>query len=257
MDHPDGVQVKAIRDGLEFDLPPRMLQRRLALLVEQKLMVPKSKFTSPYHPKGMPLSAQFVNLFRSEIQQDISGLSWMNTGPTIPSIYPRKHDSIAVGIAESVYHPLEVPQLIDECFQQILDTTAAINDPFEQAFFAMVHLPYLQPFEDVNKRVPRLAANLSLIRENLSPCLMTYSRISRSTNLTLRAAETVARLQKRWVEENGTQRKEEDYATKLNEVKDKNETTITALEEKGKDLKWDIKNIEVELGILELKRMRH
>lgn len=33
----------------------------------------------------------------------------------------------------------------------------------------MVHLPYLQPFEDVNKRVSRLAANLPFIRENLSP----------------------------------------------------------------------------------------
>ncbi|MFQ5644032.1 MAG: Fic family protein [Thiogranum sp.] len=77
--------------------------------------------------------------------------------------------SIAVGIDGTVYHPLEVPQLIDECFQQILDTAAAIKDPFEQAFFAMVHLPYLQPFEDVNKRVSRLAANLSLIRHNLCP----------------------------------------------------------------------------------------
>jgi Fic family protein len=33
----------------------------------------------------------------------------------------------------------------------------------------MVHLPYLQPFEDVNKRVSRLAANLPLIRDNLCP----------------------------------------------------------------------------------------
>jgi hypothetical protein len=62
-----------------------------------------------------------------------------------------------------------VPQLIGECFDQILDMAAAIADPFEQAFFSMVHLPYLQPFEDVNKRVSRLAANLPLIRENLSP----------------------------------------------------------------------------------------
>ena len=77
--------------------------------------------------------------------------------------------SIAVGIGGTVYRPLEVPQLIDECFQQILDTAAAITDPFEQAFFAMVHLPYLQPFEDVNKRVARLVANLPFIRENLSP----------------------------------------------------------------------------------------
>lgn len=45
----------------------------------------------------------------------------------------------------------------------------AIRDPFEQAFFAMVHLPYLQPFEDVNKRVSRLAANIPLIQRNLCP----------------------------------------------------------------------------------------
>lgn len=75
----------------------------------------------------------------------------------------------AVGIGGTVFHPLEVPQLIDECFQQILDTATAINDPFEQAFFAMVHLPYLQPFEDVNKRVSRLSVNIPLIRLNLSP----------------------------------------------------------------------------------------
>jgi hypothetical protein len=44
-----------------------------------------------------------------------------------------------------------------------------ITDPFEQAFFIMVHLPYLQPFEDVNKRTSRLAANIPLIRHNLCP----------------------------------------------------------------------------------------
>lgn len=75
----------------------------------------------------------------------------------------------SVGIAETVYHPLAVPQLIEEAFDQILDTAASIRDPFEQAFFAMVQLPYLQPFEDVNKRVSRLAANLPLIRDNLCP----------------------------------------------------------------------------------------
>lgn len=77
--------------------------------------------------------------------------------------------SIPVGIGKSVYHPLEVPQLIEECFIQILDTANAILNPFEQAFFLMVHLPYLQPFEDVNKRVSRLAANIPLIKTNLCP----------------------------------------------------------------------------------------
>jgi len=74
-----------------------------------------------------------------------------------------------VGIAKSVYQPPAVPQLISECFQQVLDTAEAISDPFEQSFFVMVHLPYLQPFLDVNKRVSRLASNIPLIRENLCP----------------------------------------------------------------------------------------
>ena len=76
---------------------------------------------------------------------------------------------IPVGIGGTVYHPLEVPQLIEESFEQILDTVVAITDPFEQAFFALVHLAYLQGFEDVNKRVSRLAANIPLIRGNLCP----------------------------------------------------------------------------------------
>ena len=77
--------------------------------------------------------------------------------------------SAGVVIGGSSYHPSEVPQLIEECFQQVLDKASAIDDPFEQAFFALVQIPYLQPFLDVNKRVSRLAANLPLIRGNLCP----------------------------------------------------------------------------------------
>ena len=76
---------------------------------------------------------------------------------------------IGVRIEGSVFHPLEVPQLVEECFDRVLAKASAIRDPFEKAFFAMVHLPYLQPFDDVNKRVSRLAANIPLIKENLSP----------------------------------------------------------------------------------------
>ncbi|KAA0179334.1 Fic family protein [Cupriavidus gilardii] len=77
--------------------------------------------------------------------------------------------TIAVGIGQTSFTPLDGPQRIAECFDRVLLTAAAIEDPFEQAFFAMVHLPYLQPFEDVNKRVSRLAANIPLIRQNLCP----------------------------------------------------------------------------------------
>ncbi len=76
---------------------------------------------------------------------------------------------IAVGIGDSVYAPPSIPQLISDYFHQILDIANQINDPFEQAFFLMVHLPYLQPFEDVNKQVLRLVTNLPLMKANLCP----------------------------------------------------------------------------------------
>lgn len=77
--------------------------------------------------------------------------------------------SIAVGIGSSAFMPAEIPQLIDECFSKILSFASVITNPFEQAFFVMVHLPYLQPFEDVNKRTSRLAANIPLIQNNFAP----------------------------------------------------------------------------------------
>lgn len=75
----------------------------------------------------------------------------------------------AVEIGKSVYRPLSIPAQIDELFGLLLEKAAKISDPYEQSFFVMVHLPYLQPFADVNKRTSRLAANLPLIRANLCP----------------------------------------------------------------------------------------
>jgi len=74
-----------------------------------------------------------------------------------------------VGIEGSAYTPPGVPQKIEEWFDLFLEKAGAIPDAFEQAFFVMVHLPYLQPFADVNKRTSRLGANISLIKANLLP----------------------------------------------------------------------------------------
>ncbi len=74
-----------------------------------------------------------------------------------------------VKIGGTQYLPLDIPQQIEEIFIGILAKAEKINDPFEQSFFLMVHLPYLQPFMDVNKRVSRLAANIPLIQANYCP----------------------------------------------------------------------------------------
>lgn len=75
----------------------------------------------------------------------------------------------AVAIGGSVYLPLDGGALLSEAFDQLVATAAAIREPFEQSFFLMTQLPYLQPFEDVNKRVSRLAANIPFIKHNLCP----------------------------------------------------------------------------------------
>ena len=74
-----------------------------------------------------------------------------------------------VEIGGSVYRPLGFPQQVEDYFRLFLDKARDIEDPFEQAFFAMVHIPYLQPFTDVNKRTARLGANIPLIKNKLCP----------------------------------------------------------------------------------------
>ncbi|WP_036769638.1 Fic family protein [Photorhabdus australis] len=74
-----------------------------------------------------------------------------------------------VEIGKSVFRPLSGEVYISEVLDSLLAKAQVISDPFEQSFFIMVHLPYLQPFADINKRTSRLAANLPLLRSNLCP----------------------------------------------------------------------------------------
>jgi len=69
--------------------------------------------------------------------------------------------------------PVIVVSAMSKVTDQLLATAAAIIDPFEQAFFVMAQLPYLQPFDDVNERVSRLSANIPLIKANLTPLAFT------------------------------------------------------------------------------------
>lgn len=74
-----------------------------------------------------------------------------------------------VGIEGSVYRPLSIPTEITDTLNRVLAKCNQINDPFEQSFFALVHLAYLQPFGDGNKRTSRMMANIPLLKANLCP----------------------------------------------------------------------------------------
>ena len=77
--------------------------------------------------------------------------------------------AMRVDIDQSVYVPTSIPTLIEECFEVILEKARHIEDPFEQAIFLLVQLPYLQPFEGDSRPVSRLAANIPLLRKKLRP----------------------------------------------------------------------------------------
>ena len=52
---------------------------------------------------------------------------------------------------------------------RIAEKAWQIKNLFEQSFFLLVHIAYLQAFIDVNKCTARLACNISLVRHNLVP----------------------------------------------------------------------------------------
>jgi Fic family protein len=84
---------------------------------------------------------------------------------------------IEVDIGKSTYKPLNNPHVLKEMLELILLKARKINDPFEQSFFVLVHLSYLQAFEDVNKRTARLACNIPFIKNNLCP--LSFTDVSR------------------------------------------------------------------------------
>jgi fido (protein-threonine AMPylation protein) len=74
-----------------------------------------------------------------------------------------------VNISGTTYVPTQLPALLKEMFERIISTAQLIKNPVEAAFFLWVNLAYLQPFEDGNKRVSRLAANVPLMLYNQAP----------------------------------------------------------------------------------------
>ena len=74
-----------------------------------------------------------------------------------------------VGITHSSYRPLGDQYEIEEEFEILIGKAAAIADPFEQSFFLLVHIPYLQAFADINKRTSRITSNIPLLKADLAP----------------------------------------------------------------------------------------
>lgn len=70
---------------------------------------------------------------------------------------------------DSRYLPPDNSHVLREALELFCEKVSAIENPFEQAFFAMVFLSYIQPFQDGNKRMSRIAMNMPLFRHALAP----------------------------------------------------------------------------------------
>ncbi len=82
-------------------------------------------------------------------------------------------------IKHSSYIPLSLAQDIERTLLDVMAKAVQITDPYEQSFFLLAHLPYLQPFEDCNKRTARVACNIPLLRAGVTP--MSWMDISHDT----------------------------------------------------------------------------
>lgn len=74
-----------------------------------------------------------------------------------------------VEIGSSTFTPEQNSEVLWRMLHSIVWKANAIRNPVEAAFFLWVHIAYLQPFADGNKRVSRLAANVPLVLRNCAP----------------------------------------------------------------------------------------
>ncbi len=102
-------------------------------------------------------------------ESDIYTLHYLLADGLIDHSAAGKIRETGVRIGGSTYVPYEQPQKLKRLFTDICEKSSKIKSPFEQSFFLLVHLSYLQAFADVNKRTARLAANIPLIRKNIVP----------------------------------------------------------------------------------------
>lgn len=103
----------------------------------------------------------------SLVVRNVHAMLMNNLLPEIEALGTIRHK--LVQISESVYLPSQNPHLLQEMLEQIVAKAQAVKNPLEAAFFLWIHLAYLQPFEDGNKRTSRVSANIPLLLYNCAP----------------------------------------------------------------------------------------
>ena len=74
-----------------------------------------------------------------------------------------------VNITGTKYIPPKNREIIINAMDKVIETVNAIKHPVEKAMYLMTAVPYIQPYEDGNKRTGRLLMNMALIKEGFPP----------------------------------------------------------------------------------------
>ena len=82
-----------------------------------------------------------------------------------------------LGIAGTLYSPMQEPDVIEAMLESIVDRAVRIENPIEAALFLWIQLAYLRPFASGNEVASRLAANIPLLLRNCAP--LTFQDVTR------------------------------------------------------------------------------
>jgi len=102
-------------------------------------------------------------------EETIYTLHYLLADTLVEPKYAGKVRDHGVRIGGSTYMPFEDPKQLQLRLSRIIDKARKIADPYEQSFFLLAHISYIQAFVDVNKRLARLSANIPLIKNNFVP----------------------------------------------------------------------------------------
>lgn len=179
-DLPAGTYAQRIFNRLLIDLSynsSRLEGNTYSLLDTQKLLLEglaagnkldAEKIMLLNHKEAIRFLVDGIN--RMEISTDnIRSLHYLLADGLVARNHAGQIRSDPVRVSSSVYIPLDNQHRLEQQLALIADKAQRIGDPFEQSFFLLVHLSYLQAFIDVNKRTARLASNIPLVRHNLAP----------------------------------------------------------------------------------------
>ncbi|KKU82387.1 MAG: Fic family protein [Parcubacteria group bacterium GW2011_GWA2_47_8] len=83
-----------------------------------------------------------------------------------------------VGIVGTAYRPIDNRPQIEDALKMLTHTLNNLENPFAKAFFALLLVSYIQPFEDGNKRTARMLCNAILVAHDTCP--LSYLSIDES-----------------------------------------------------------------------------